>query len=447
MPGTFTGVFEAEFAIPVAEPIAASALQKVRWRLIPFLFILYIVAYLDRVNVGFAALDMNRDIGFSAAVYGMGSGLFFLTYTLLEVPSNLMLARLGARVWIARIMFTWGLASTAMIFVTGPLSFYGLRLLLGAAEAGFFPGLILYLTRWFPARERARAVALFMTATAMAGVIGAPLSSALLQFDGALGLRGWQWLFLVEGLPAMLLAPIVLLRLTEKPADAAWLEPAERDWLTREIAAEQAHSTGAHVTLRDALLSPRLWMVSIPYLCIVIAFYGVSFWLPQIVEAASGLGSAMVVLLSAIPYVAATIGLVVVGASSDRTGERRWHVAVPCAIGAVGFVLTVVAPQTLAVSLATLSIAAFGIWGTLGPFWTLPTAFLRGTAAAGGIALVNSVGNIGGFFGPNLVGWIRESTGKFEYGLLMLAAILAIGAVVVLMIPTAQDKQSRRFLN
>jgi ACS family tartrate transporter-like MFS transporter len=419
----------------VTEPIAATTLQKVRWRLIPFLFILYIVAYLDRVNVGFAAIDMNRDLGFSAAVYGMGSGLFFLTYTLLEVPSNLMLARLGARVWIARIMFTWGLASTAMIFVTGPASFYGLRLVLGAAEAGFFPGLIFYLTHWFPARERARAVALFMTATAMAGVIGAPLSSALLQLDGVFGLRGWQWLFLIEGLPAILLAPVVLRTLTERPEQATWLEPAEREWLSREMAAEHAHTGHAHVTLRAALLSPRLWVVSLPYLCIVIAFYGISFWLPQMIQATSGLNSAVVVLLSAIPYVAATIGLVVVGASSDRTGERRWHVAVPCLIGAAGFILTAVAPQTLPVSLAMLSIAAFGIWGTLGPFWTLPTAFLRGTAAAGGIALVNSVGNVGGFVGPILVGWVRDTTGQFSAGLLLLAAILIVGAAVVLAIP------------
>ena len=417
--------------------IAASALRKVRWRLIPFLFALYIVAYLDRVNVGFAAIDMNRDLGFSAAVYGMGSGLFFLTYTLLEVPSNLMLARFGARAWIARIMFTWGIASTAMIFVTGPASFYLLRLLLGAAEAGFFPGIILYLTHWFPARERARAVGLFMTATAMAGVIGAPLSSALLQFNGALGLKGWQWLFLIEGLPAMLLAPVVLMKMTERPADATWLTPDERDWLAREMAAEQAETAHAHVTLREALLSARLWLVSVPYLCIVIAFYGVSFWLPQIVQANSGLGSATVVLLSAIPYVSATIGLVAVGASSDRFAERRWHVAIPCLIGATGFVLTVMAPQTLAVSLATLSIAAFGIWGTLGPFWALPTAFLRGTAAAGGIALVNSVGNVGGFVGPILIGWIRDRTGQFAPGLLTLAGTLVLGAVVVLTMRTS----------
>ena len=425
----------------MTDPIAASALRKVRWRLIPFLFLLYIVAYLDRVNVGFAAIDMNRDLGFSAAVYGMGSGIFFLSYTVLEVPSNLMLTRFGPRVWIARIMLTWGVFSTAMIFVNGAVTFYVLRFLLGAAEAGFFPGIIFYLTHWFPARERARAVGLFMTATAMAGVIGAPISSALLQFDGAFGLKGWQWLFLIEGLPAILLAPVVLMTMTERPADAKWLTAAERDWLGREMAAEQAQTAHAHVTLRDALLSARLWIVSVPYLCIVIAFYGVSFWLPQIVQANSGLGSATVVLLSAIPYVAATIGLVVVGASSDRYAERRWHVAVPCLIGAAGFVLTVIAPQTLAVALTALSIAAFGIWGTLGPFWTLPTAFLRGTAAAGGIALVNSVGNVGGFIGPILVGWIRESTGQFATGLLTLAGILVLGAVVVLTMPRSQNQK------
>ena len=422
----------------MADQLAVSTLGKVRRRLIPFLFLLYIVAYLDRVNVGFAALDMNRDLGFTAAVYGMGSGLFFLSYTLLEVPSNLLLARLGARVWIARIMFTWGVMSTAMVFVAGPTSFYLLRILLGAAEAGFFPGLIYYLTHWFPARERARAVALFMTATAMAGVIGAPVSSLLLQLDGVLGLRGWQWLFLVEGLPAILLAPVVLSYLTERPSDAAWLEPAEREWLAKEIAAEQAHTAGAHLTFRDAYRSGRLWAISLVYLCIVVAFYGISFWLPQIMQAASGLGSATIVLLSAIPYVAATAGLVIVGTRSDRTGERRWHLAVPCLIGAAGFVLTVLVPSTLTNSLITLSIAAFGIWGTLGPLWTFPTAFLRGTAAAGGIALVNSIGNVGGFAGPFLMGWIREATGGFSAGLLTLAGFLVLGALIAWRMPAAR---------
>ena len=409
-----------------------SALRKVRWRLIPFLFLLYIVAYLDRVNVGFAGIDMSRDLGFSAAVYGLGSGIFFLSYTLFEVPSNLILARVGVRIWIARIMVTWGVVSTAMLFVNDELTFYVLRFLLGVAEAGFFPGIILYLTHWFPQRERARAVGLFMTATAMAGVIGAPISSALLQLHGFGGLNGWQWLFLIEGVPAILLAPLVWVYMTERPSEAAWLTADERDWLTREMAAEQAQTKDAHVTLRAALTSPRLWIVSLPYFCVVIAFYGVTFWLPQILQAGSGYSAALVVLLSAIPYVAATIGLATVGAHSDRTGERRWHVAVPCLIGALGFVLTVLAPPSPAFALATLSIAAFGIWGTLGPFWAIPTAFLRGTAAAGGIALVNSIGNVGGFVGPYLMGWIRDATGGFSAGLLTLAAILVVGAAIVL---------------
>jgi ACS family tartrate transporter-like MFS transporter len=424
----------------VPDNVADAALRKVRWRLIPFLFLLYIVAYLDRVNVGFAAIDMNRDLGFSAAIYGFGSGIFFLSYTLFEVPSNLILARVGVRIWIARIMFTWGVLATAMIFVNSATTFYVLRFLLGVAEAGFFPGIILYLTHWFPARERGRAVGLFMTATAMAGVIGAPISSALLQLHGIGGLHGWQWLFLVEGVPAMLLAPVVLLYMTERPADAKWLAATEREWLTREMAIEHAQTANAHMTLRAALTSVHLWIISLPYFCVVIAFYGISFWLPQILQVSSGYSSAMVVLLSAIPYISATIGLVVVGSHSDRSGERRWHVAVPCLIGATGFVLTVLAPQTPAFALTTLSIAAFGIWGTMGPYWTLPTAFLRGTAAAGGIALVNSIGNLGGFVGPYLVGWIRDATGRFTVGLLALAAILVIGAAIVLSVKTTRSE-------
>ena len=416
----------------VAESLEQATLAKVRWRLIPFLFLLYVVAYLDRVNVGFASLDMNRDLGLSAAVYGFGAGIFFVSYTLLEVPSNLLLARVGARVWIARIMITWGLVSTAMVFVTGAKSFYLLRFALGAAEAGFFPGLIYYLTCWFPARERGRAVALFMTATAMAGVVGAPLSSVLLRLDGVRGLHGWQWLFLVEGLPAILLAPVVLARLTERPDDARWLTAEERQWLSREMAAEHAHADGAHVTLGAALRSRRLWALSLLYFCIVIAFYGVSFWLPQIVKAAGTLESATVVLLSAVPYVVATIGMVLVGAHSDQTGERRWHVAVPLIIGAAGFLMAVAAAESVVFSLAALSIAALGIWGAMGPFWTMPAAILRGTAAAGGLALVNSVGNIGGFVGPFVVGWMREATGSFGAGLVLLSAVLVAGAVVAL---------------
>ena len=416
------------------DPIVRSALRKARWRLIPFLFLLYVVAYLDRVNVGFAALDMNRDLGFSAAVYGFGSGIFFVSYTLLEVPSNLMLARLGARVWIARIMATWGVASVAMVMVDSATTFYVLRFVLGAAEAGFFPGLLYYLTHWFPTRERGRAVALFMTATAMAGVIGAPMSSALLRLDGYAGLHGWQWLFIAEGLPAILLAPVVLWRLPERPGQAAWLTPDERASLSQEMAADEARATGAHAALGPALRSGRLWALSLLYFCLVLAFYGVGFWLPQIVQAAGTLGSATVVLLSAIPYLVAAVGMVVVGISSDRSGERRWHVAVPAMVGAVGVLLAVAVSSSVPLSLAALSLAALGIWGALGPFWTLPPAFLRGSAAAGGIAVINSVGNVGGFVGPFVVGWLRDATGSFSSGRVLLAGGLLGGAAVAIAI-------------
>ena len=391
-------------------------MARVRRRLIPFLFLLYLVAYLDRVNVGFAALDMNRDLGFSAAVYGLGSGIFFVSYTLLEVPSNLMLARVGAGVWIARIMLSWGLVSAAMAFVWDATTFYVLRFLLGAAEAGFFPGIIYYLTQWFPARERARAVALFMTGTAIAGVVGGPLSSGLLLLDGAWGLRGWQWLFLVEGLPAVLLAPIVWRQLNQLPATAPWLPEDERRWLVETLAAEQVARPDEHDTVRAALTSGRLWALAAVYFSVVLAIYGVSFWLPQILQALGTASSATVALVSAIPYVAAAVAMVIVGGSSDRTGERRWHVALSALAGATGFALAALAPTSLTLSLAAMSLAAMGVWGTLGPFWALPTAFLTGRAAAGGVALVNSVANIGGFVGPTLMGYMRDATGTFAAG-------------------------------
>jgi ACS family tartrate transporter-like MFS transporter len=416
-----------------------TALARVRRRLIPFLFLLYVVAYLDRVNVGFAALEMNRDLGFSSAVYGLGSGIFFVSYTLLEVPSNLMLARVGAGLWIARIMLTWGVVSAAMAFVNSAWMFYLLRFLLGAAEAGFFPGIIYYLTQWFPARERGRAIALFMTGTAIAGVIGGPLSSGLLLLDGIGGLRGWQWLFIVEGVPSVLLAPIVWRRLNEGPATARWLSEAERRSLTELLAADRVAAPGVHGTLGAAFGSPRLWALSAIYFCIVLAIYGVSFWLPQMLQAAGLRSSAMVSLVSALPYAAAAVAMVLVGAHSDRTGERRWHVAWSALAGAAGFALTALAPGSLVVAVAALSLAAMGVWGTLGPFWALPTAFLTGRAAAGGVALVNSVANIAGFAGPTLMGYMRDVTGSFTAGLWLLAGAMTAGAVIVVLLAPAAD--------
>lgn len=412
---------------------AASALHKARWRLLPFLFILYVVAYLDRINVGFAALQMNAAIGLGAAAYGLGAGMFFVSYTAFEIPSNLILVRLGARLWIARIMITWGVISSAMMLVRGEMSFYALRFLLGAAEAGFFPGIILYLTYWFPSSERAKATAVFMTATALSGLVGGPLSGALLAMDGALGLAGWQWMFLVEGVPAVLLGLAVLAWLPDGPHDAPWLTPDERAALEARLAADEDDPPGGarRHTVKAAVGSGRVWLLAALYFTIVIGLYGISFWMPQILQGQSNWSDVRVSVVSALPYLAAAVGMVIVAGHSDRTGERRWHVAACAWTAALGFAA---ASQTRSApaSLGALAVAAVGVWGAFGPFWTLPSSFLSGRAAAGGIALVNSVGNIGGFAGPSLLGVVRDRTGRFEGGLLLVAATLAAGGVLAL---------------
>jgi ACS family tartrate transporter-like MFS transporter len=407
------------------------ALAAVRRRLIPFLFVLYLVSYLDRVNVSFAALQMNEELGFSASIYGFGAGIFFLSYVLFEIPSNLLLERFGVRIWIARIMITWGALSAATMFVRGTWSFFILRLLLGAAEAGFFPGIILYLTRWFPARERARTVAWFMTATALAGVIGGPVSGALLTMHGVFGLAGWQWLFLLEGVPAILLGVAVLVWLPERPRDARWLSPGESAAIEAAVAAEHAeiHAV-AHHDLWPALRSGRVWLLAVIYFTIVMSFYGISLWLPQIVQSFAYVGPLGAGLLSAVPYLAAAVGMVIVASRSDRSGTRTGFVAGAALAGAAGFVAAAWWHNPVA-ALAALSLAAFGVWSTLGPFWTLPAGFLVGPAAAGGIALINAVGNIGGFAGPYVLGYVRGRTGSFSAGLLVLAASLVATAVLV----------------
>lgn len=416
----------------VESPLERQAFAKARRRLIPFLFLLYVVAYLDRVNVGFAALQMNAALGLTPAVFGFGAGIFFLGYTLFEIPSNLLMQRFGARAWIARIMISWGVVSAAMMLVQGPTSFYLLRLLLGIGEAGFFPGIILYLTYWFPAVERARAVASFMTATAIAGVFGGPISGALLLLDGVGGLGGWQWLFLLEGLPAIVLGVVVLAVLPDGPADARWLSPEERTAIAARLAEEHALAGATH-DLRSALTSGRVWLLGAVYFCVVCGLYGISFWLPQILRGLAGWSDLRIGLMSALPYVVAAATMVVAAAHSDRTGERRWHVALSLVAGAVGFVLA--SADAAATAFAGLTLAAIGVWGAFGPFWALPTRFLRGTAAAAGIALVNSVGNVGGFAGPYVVGFVKDATGSFEAGLLTLAVTLVVGAALVLLVP------------
>ena len=409
-----------------------SLLSRLTWRLIPFMFLLYIVSYLDRINVGFAALQLNKSLNFDPTVFGLGAGIFFIGYFIFEVPSNLILERVGPRIWIARILVTWGIISSAMMFVNSALTFYILRFLLGIAEAGFFPGMILYLTYWYPAEARGRAVARFMTANAIAGVIGGPISGFLLKMDGAAGLAGWQWLFLIEGIPAVLLGFVTLAYLPDGPKHAKWLSAEEKDWLTAKLEKEsdEVRRSGHH-TLGQALQSGRVWTLAFIYFAVIMSFYGISLWLPQIVKAFSGKSDLIVGFITSIPYLAASIGMVLVGRSSDRRRERRLHVAAFAFVGAAGLVAAAFLTNPVA-ELAALSVAAVGIWGTLGPFWAMSSEFLSGTGAAAGIALINSVGNLGGFLGPYLVGLVRSRTDSFALALLVLAVWPFIGAVTTL---------------
>jgi ACS family tartrate transporter-like MFS transporter len=422
--------------------VGVRTIRKVRVRLLPYIFLCYAIAYLDRVNVGFAALEMNRDLALSDAAYAFGAGLFFWGYALLEVPSNLILARVGARVWIARIMIGWGVVSSAMMFISGPWSFAAFRLALGVAEAGFFPGMILYLTYWFPTVERAKAVAFFMTATALTGVIGGPLSGLLMQLDGALGLRGWQWLFLLEGFPAIVLGVTTLYYLTDRPEQASWLAPDERDWLIARLASEKTVETHAH-SFGAALRSPILWLFCAIYFCNNVGFYGLTFWLPKIVQNFSGLGTLGTTMLTALPYLCAVIVMVSVAMHSDLRRERRKHVAAVSATGAVGLLLASQA-GTPTGGLLALCVTACGIWSVMGPFWALVTATLSNTAAAGGIAFINSVGNLGGFFGPQVIAFAHQRTHDYSTALAFLAIAPATLAVLVLLVPTRKAEPGTR---
>jgi ACS family tartrate transporter-like MFS transporter len=405
-----------------------SALRRVTRRLMPFLFLLYLLNFLDRVNVGFAALQMNRDLGFGPRVYGLGAGIFFLAYALFEVPSNLVLARTGARIWIARIMISWGLVASAMMFVRSAESFYALRLLLGVAEAGFFPGIIYYLTYWYPARERARAYSAFLAAIPLSGIVGGPISGALLELDGTAGLAGWQWLFLLEGIPSVLVGFWVLGYLTDRPSSARWLPAEEAAWLERTLEAERSQLAEPHGSgLTRALRDPDVWHLALIYFLVVVGLYGFALWLPQLVKTIPGLSDFQIGLVTAIPYLVAAVGMVAVGTRSDRTGERYLHMAISTLTGAAGFVLAAYLRDPVPLVLA-LAVVAFGVLAPIGVFWSLPTAFLKDRAAAGGIAFINSIGALGGFVGPYAVGLVRERTGSFEAALLTLAAVMLASA-------------------
>ncbi|WP_321855387.1 MFS transporter [Paraburkholderia tropica] len=408
--------------------------RKVAWRLTPLLMLCYVVAYLDRVNVGFAKLQMSAALNLSDAVYGFGAGIFFIGYFLFEVPSNVILHRVGARIWIARIMVTWGLVSILTMFVTTPTMFYVMRFLLGLCEAGFFPGIILYLTYWYPAHRRGRMTTWFMTAIALSGVIGGPVSGWILKaFDGANGWQGWQWLFLLEGLPSVIVGVLVFFVLDDRIGNAKWLTPDERALLERNIAAEDA--TKEDPPLVTVLTSPRVLLMSLTYFSFVMGLYGVSFWLPTIIKATGVKDALAIGLLSAIPFAAAVVGMVLVAKSADRRRERRWHIAIPAAVGALGLVLSVTWAHDTALAMAALTLATFGILTTLPLFWSLPTAWLAGTGAAAGIALINSIGNLAGFLSPYAVGWLKQATAANDSGMYMLAAFLILGGLLALSAP------------
>jgi D-galactonate transporter len=407
-------------------------ITKLTWRLIPFLCLCFLAAFLDRVNVGFAALQMQADLKFSDTVYSLGAGIFFIGYFLFEVPSNIILEKVGARLWIARIMIVWGIISSAMMFVSTPGMFYLLRFLLGAAEAGFFPGIIFYLTYWFPSAHRSRTVAMFMTAPALSGVVGGPLSGYLLDHHPA-SFQGWQWLFLIEGLPSVLLGIAVLFYLPNGPRDAKWMRPVEVEWLTRRLAEERAEREKHHaMSLWRALTHPRVLLLSLIYFLLVIGAYGFDLFMPKILANAFPAASKTELgWIAAVPPLSSVFVMVVWGRRSDRLSERRWHVAWPAVWAALGLAVISFDVNPI-VALIAASVAVTGRWSCIPPFWGLPTAFLSGTAAAGGIALINAVGNLGGFVGPFLMGWLSDLTGAYTIGLRVLAGAYVLGALIVL---------------
>jgi MFS transporter, ACS family, tartrate transporter len=412
-------------------------LRKVTLRIVPFVMLLYFIAFIDRVNIGFAALTMNKELGFSPTVFGFGAGIFFLGYFLFEVPSNLVLDKVGARIWIARVMITWGLISGAMAFVQGPNSFYALRFLLGAAEAGFFPGIILYLSYWFPARQRAAVTAIFMAAAPLSTVLGSPVSGALLEMHGLLGLSGWQWMFIIEAVPALILGVMVLFYMTDRPEKAKWLRDDERNWLVTTMNAEAAKKAGtASHSVWRGLADPRVIALSLVYFGTSAGLYTLGIWAPQIIKE-FGLSSLQVGFLNALPGIVAIVAMVVWARHSDRSGERTWHVVGACLLASLGLVLAGFAGSVLAVLLA-LTLVNIGISSAKPPLWSMPTLFLSGSAAAAGIATINSIGNLGGFVGPAMIGWIKDITGSFQGGLFFVAGLLVLSAVLTLVLARSQ---------
>ncbi|KTS30463.1 membrane protein [Methylobacterium indicum] len=426
---TRAGPARPAFSSPGAADEAALH-RKMMWRILPFLFVCYVISYLDRVNVGFAALTMNKDIGLTATAFGVGAGLFFFGYFIAEIPSNLIMMRVGARIWIARIMITWGLVSAATAFVTGPVQFGIARFLLGLGEAGFVPGVFLYLSLWFPSAVRARATALFLLGIPVANIVGSPISGALIQLEG-FGLKGWQWLLILEAVPAVALGIACLFVLTDRPEKAAWLSPAERDALVATLAAEKAAIERKHtMTLAQALRNWRVLMLACINFCAIVGSLGIGLWLPQIIKQL-GLATSLVGVVTAIPYVCGAVAMVVWGRMSDRGSDRTIYPAISLFVGAAALVASAVTP-TPVLTIAALCVAVMGINSFVATFWAVPSSFLTGRAAAGGIAMIVSIGNLGGFAGPYMIGLVRDLSGGFTAPLVAVGACLLVGAVLML---------------
>jgi len=421
--------------------IEQSAMRKVGWRLVPFLMLCYFIAYVDRVNAGFAALTMNKDLGLSQAAFGFGAGLFYIAYILFEVPSNLAMEKVGARLWIARIMISWGLVGAATAFVVGPNSFYASRFLLGAGEAGFFPGVILYLTYWFPKAYRARIVAVFMVAIPLSSFLGSPISAGLLELDGVGGLRGWQWLFIAEGLPAALLGIGALFLLPDKPADARWLSDEERNWLDRTIAAERAVAKPVgHMPLWRTLSNKYVWALGLIYCGSSATSNALSLWQPQILKS-FGLSNFETGLANMIPFGIAAALMVLWGRRADKSGERIWNTALPLALTSACLAATLLTSGSLAATMALLTFALIGNYAIKGPFWALSTEFLSASTAAAGIAAINTISHIGTSGATSLLGLIKDQTGSFPLALLPLVALTAAGTIAVLLLGRQQQNQ------
>ena len=425
-----------------ASDLEQRTMSRIAWRLLPFLIVCYFVAYLDRVNVGFAKLTMDADIGLSDAMFGFGAGVFFLAYFLFEVPSNLALDRFGARRWIARIMFSWGLISGAMAFIpdiakatglSGEHTFYGLRILLGFAEAGFFPGIIFYLTLWFPSSYRGRVIGYFMAAIPLSSALGSPVSAALLGLDGALGFKGWQWLFIAEAAPSLILAVATFFYLTDRPANALWIDDDQRTWLTARLAAEEkVRAKVSPASVLQSLYDPRVLAASVIYFGVVACLYGVGFWLPTIVKG-FGVSIALTGWITAIPYAVGFVGSILWGMRSDARHERLRHLSIALACTAIGVGASAVLGDPL-LKMIALTLGAFGVFAALPIFWTLPTAILSGATAASGIAVINSIGNLSGYFGPFAMGLIKDATGSFAWGLAAIAACAAVALIIALVL-------------